>query len=842
MVIPKRSRHLLPALLLSLLPLVTRAQTVHWKPATGTLTQGQETQIQLVYENCTPKNRHPGLPATPGLHIQPTSSISTAHTLVNGQHSSTRSHTYRIRPTSPPGTTVTIPAFTIETSNGPITTAAATYTITAPASGKTGGGSTADANGLPATASLAPPPTPPYAGQVFPLVYTLELNPEHDPRYAPPQWENPPLAHEGFPERPARHDTLRNGTPRIRLQYTTRAMAPQTGELALPPLTQELALATRRDSFFGFAQHNRYTLTTPSPPITTRPLPLPSPPGFNGAIGQFKLASRITPRQVAAGNPVTWTLELAGTGNWPALTTLPSRDIPGALQLAAHPPAQKTPVKDKIFDATLSEDLILLPTQPGRYTLGPVQLSIFNPETDSYETLTAPATTIEVIPGATPPPALPHTVGDAAAETPPAPPPPPPPGPIPHDPLSQAPPATPPHGNLPRFALLLVLPPLLFPCLAWLLHARHRARATHPNQARRQAHRQLTRLHRQLRHQQPEPPAPGQLCHWQRLTATLAGIPHAAPTSSHFSLHPHVVPLWRATEDALYDGKPLPADWLADATRAHRKTRCPRVPIAATFRRKNLFPFFLLFFAPAAIAEPHAGALAAYASADYAAAETHLRAHLQTVPTDWVAHHNLALALAQQDRWAESAAHALAAFVQHPSPATQRHLRLAQAKSALPAPAPLRHFLEDSPQGRLAILANPTQWQNYLCAATILLTLTLVALVHRAYNARLRKKLPPWVVAAVLLINLLNLALPLLALRVYGVLAHPRTAIVWQPSTLYSIPTEASARQQVTTLPAGTLVTLGKTYLGWRQVACPDAETGWLRPGHTLALWICAKQ
>src|SRR5690606_6373084 len=74
---------------------------------------------------------------------------------------------------------------------------------------------------------------------------------------------------------------------------------------------------------------------------------------------------------------------------------------------------------------------------------------------------------------------------------------------------------------------------------------------------------------------------------------------------------------------------------------------------------------------PAARATPEQD----YANGEFAAAESGWRAAVELAPTDPAAHHNLSLALAQQGRWAEAAAHATVAFVQNPrDPALQWNL------------------------------------------------------------------------------------------------------------------------------------------------------------------------
>jgi hypothetical protein len=131
------------------------------------------------------------------------------------------------------------------------------------------------------------------------------------------------------------------------------------------------------------------SVTSDQPAIEVRPLPT-APAGFGGAVGQFKLASKIVPEKAAVGEPVTWTLELSGTGNWPEINGLPSREVSSDFQVV-QPKAKRTPAEGKLFDVTLAEDVVLVPTQPGNYALGPVNFTYFDPKSGTYKTVTAPA-------------------------------------------------------------------------------------------------------------------------------------------------------------------------------------------------------------------------------------------------------------------------------------------------------------------------------------------------------------------------------------------------------------------------------------------------------------------
>src|SRR5204862_98701 len=73
----------------------------------------------------------------------------------------------------------------------------------------------------------------------------------------------------------------------------------------------------------------------------------------------------------------------------------------------------RTPAEGKLFDVTLAEDVVLVPTKPGTYTLGPVAFTFFDPKTGAYVTKSAPRTTVTI----TSPTTSPITFGGKAPIT-----------------------------------------------------------------------------------------------------------------------------------------------------------------------------------------------------------------------------------------------------------------------------------------------------------------------------------------------------------------------------------------------------------------------------------------
>ncbi|WP_198529853.1 BatD family protein, partial [Geminisphaera colitermitum] len=359
------------------------AQTIRWEPSTGSLARDQETRLALVFENCKPKGEIT-LPTVDGLTFG-TPGISNQSININFNSYSSVILSYPVRAAQRPQ--IRIPSFIIETDRGKIAVPPAEYTVVE---------ATVDQSGTPlddvANSHFSLPKEPVWVGQVFPLTYRLNLALRHGPRLnGQLEWNPSPLVVEDWPAKPTETQYMRGSQKYATLAYTTRALATQTGAIQLNNAAYPIALVTGRNILD--AVYTAFTISTPPAALTIKPLPQPAPATFNGAVGDFTLTSKIVPENCTVGDPITWTLELTGTGNWPSITALPPRDVSRDFRVV-QPRAQKTQKDNTLFDATLSEDVILIPTKPGSYTLGPVELTVFDPVAGQYKTLTAPAVTI----------------------------------------------------------------------------------------------------------------------------------------------------------------------------------------------------------------------------------------------------------------------------------------------------------------------------------------------------------------------------------------------------------------------------------------------------------------
>lgn len=845
--------------------LVATGQSIRWDPSSGSFPRNQETRLDLIFENCEPKGeitlpKVDGLSfGTPSTNRQQSFNLNFGGGANQRQSYSSTTFSYPVRAEQRPE--IRIPAFTVETDRGKIAVEPVVFTV---------GEAKVDRAGTTledvASSHFSLPKESVWAGQIFPLTYRLNLAERLSPRLAGSiDWNSAPLVTEDWPKEPQITRFMRAGQNLASVTYNTRAFSPQTGVITLAIASQPVGLATGRD-FFGMASYTTYTISTAPASITVKPLPQPAPATFHGAVGDFTLTSKVVPEKGAVGEPITWTLELSGTGNWPAITALPPRNVSKDFRIV-QPRAQKTQKDNSLFDATLSEDVILIPTKPGTYTLAPVEITVFDPASGQYKNLITPATTIEAVAAAqpnaspsaqisNPSPGPAHPPSDAGKPTVgsqptlPA-----PPSGIPRDPLSSAAPAATPLST--SSLLLLALPLALWPLPLWFYLALRRARATDPLRPRREARERLAETLRQLRQNGADANdnTTAALLAWQHDAAILWNIHAAAPHARHFE-DSEWGKLWRETDRVLYQrDTQLASDWIDSAEKTLSTTRLPRFSPWRAFLPKNIAPFLtalvivsaVLCTLPSAhasdtvasgISNPKSqipAAIAAYTAADFKAAETAWRNQIATTPTDWTARHNLSLALAQQDRWPESASQAIAAFVQHPrneSVNWQLHLALSKAGYTPPETAP---FISDSPLGNLAQQASPIIWQYLLAGGILLLALALALALARAY-----RRLGRWssVLATLILISgLLAVIASVFSLHIYGSLRDTRSALIWRATTLYSVPTEVDEAQKTTPASAGTIVIMEKAYLGWQRVRFPNGQTGWLRTENLTPLW-----
>ncbi len=819
------------------------AQSVRWDPPGGTLAVGEATGLQLVFDDCEPKG-NPNPPRVTGLTLQLNGQSSNI-SIINGSYSHTVTCNFAALLTQKQS--IDIPAFEVETSKGKITVKAAHFD---PVGATVGGGKSLD---TAASSRLEVNPGSVWAGQVFDLTYAIQASHAYYPDFGRGSfdWNTDPLVTEDW-SNPSQFETQANGEAQTGLIRKTRAIAHKPGTYRLNPANEpiNLSVGVTGFGFFQQRQYQQFSVSSTTPAIEVRELPA-APSNFSKAVGNFKLESKVVPQNPGVGDPITWTIKLSGTGNWPDITGLPSRHVSRDFQII-QPKAKRTPAEGKLFDATLAEDVVLVPTQTGTYTLDPIQFTYFNPQTGTYETLQTAAQTITVSaatpttaagPQINPAPAtatsstaLPHIHIPEPAVLPSG---------LPRDPISQSDLSLAPISE--ESFNLTYISAGIFILLSWLAFSLIHASKSDPERPKREARVRLTRLLKIMQTAADQKELLTLLKVWQKDAALLWGLPSAAPTG--LSIKDALwISLWHDAESALYSqNQTLPKDWLARAANALKSHRVTSFNYFKGLYPRNLFPFLFSLLVITSLIQVSCLAEAAtntisnesaYRRGNFEDAAIGWQKTVSTTPNDWSARHNLSLALGQTDHWDLAEAEAAAAFVQHPQSAQVRWQLALSSEKANYIPGALAVLLTPGPTSEIAGKASPAEWQRYelLCAWTTTMLLTLLILL--AYQkSPLRRTFKLWFIISLIILTTAVGAISHAAIRCYGVTADSRSAIIWHQSTLRSIPTEADTAQKTIPLTAGSTGIAEKTFLGWIRLRFENGQTGWVRKDECIFIW-----
>lgn len=152
---------------------------------------------------------------------------------------------------------------------------------------------------------------------------------------------------------------------------------------------------------FGNMAYRDVPVHLKSAPVTVQVNALPTegkPADFGGAVGSFKITSKLSRENLSTDDVTTLTLTISGSGNL-KLFDAPRPNLPSGLDL--YDPnildtvtsRSTTIAGDKIITYTIA------PRKSGDYTIPPITFSWFDPSSNSYKTATTTAYKLHVTTG-----------------------------------------------------------------------------------------------------------------------------------------------------------------------------------------------------------------------------------------------------------------------------------------------------------------------------------------------------------------------------------------------------------------------------------------------------------
>ena len=197
-----------------------------------------------------------------------------------------------------------------------------------------------------------------------------------------------------------------------RFTVSRHALIPlRAGELVIPEVRARIG--TRGRGFLDPGQVAERASAEIKVAVSERP---PAPAGFGGAVGDLRYSASIEPAEIAFGESAVVTVELSGSGNLP-LVEAPS-PWPTCEGCEAYPPenVDRVVVDDSGIHGSRAWRVTVVPKQPGRLQLGPVELATFEPGAARYRRQSVGPLELTVTPPpATPTPVVPVAVAEGPA-------------------------------------------------------------------------------------------------------------------------------------------------------------------------------------------------------------------------------------------------------------------------------------------------------------------------------------------------------------------------------------------------------------------------------------------
>ena len=861
------------------------AQSVAWNDP-GPVAPNSVIQLELVFTDCQPQG-NVSLPRVNGLQVLSQPGRATSFSMINFQTSSSTTLSYSVQVNQ--SGRIPIPSFEVQTDKGKktVSSLALDASATAPPTQQAmpspfpfpsgffqnqppaGAASAVPAGAVRAEAAAEP--RNPYVGEIFDVNYRVMMSPGRSGRVkTTPLWDVQNFTAEAWD----RGQQIGSGGNQG-LQFHTRAMSPKTGRFELPVIRQKLDIDTPmggRSFFFTAPGSVEVEASTEPVVMEIQPLPAGAPAGFKGAVGQFMLESKMVPDQVNEGEPITWTLNLKGTGNWPMAVELPSRTVPAKMR-TIQPKLRREFDGIQVFTGGIVEDLVLIPTEAGEYELPAVKFVYFDPKKKSYETIEAKPPKISVLKEGTLRPSGPAQVTQAPAV-----------GSQPKQRggsgwggfgfgkptkvLQYGAPALPREplegtgfgmGPIPiGGARCIVVFPWLVLAGFWWWMAKKRAARTDPERSRKEALQSWMFSVQRLRLDFGNPEMREKnLLLWQKAVAETLGVDVATPSWSDISAaspsfrendREDLEKCWLESEEALYGRDPgLNGDWCERASTLANRIDLPPVKFWEALRPRNLFPWFgllLIFVLPMGVgaeekATPEAAVqtedpIALYREGSFEKAGEIWGGRVRKNLTDPKSRNNLGLAWFQVGDKERALANGLSAYLVAPQTGTVDWNFGIFAEAANQLDPAVRRLLEDSWAARLTAWAGILAWQLWLVAGSSVTALGFGLWLASGYFAG-HRKLFFRSGSAVVLFGAALAFLAGSALGVYGKLADRAAVMIVDVVPLRSVPTEVQQAEK--TYPPGSIAHREKEFLGWSKVRMANGDSGWIRTENLVPLF-----
>lgn len=373
-------------------PITVRAD---FQPAVVSI--GRMTQYVLTVEG-SGENVAGKLPTPDGLEISNTPATGRQFSFVNGVQTATFTYSFQVRPQRTGR--FQMPSWEVRVGERSFTVPEATLLVEEPG----------EEERTMLFMRLENVPEQPFVGEIIPADLVLyireDVYAQTDPRIGKPQSDADAFTiEEPPPDATARRRSRVDGLSYITTIWPVTLTPIKSGSQTLSFSVDLVLQVPRRrsgglfnDPFFGpslFREQQQMTAHTGDISLSIRDLPAANrPDSFSGAVGDFRLTNRLDRNQAELGEPLTLTLQLTGSGNFPRIAA-PNLDF--GSQWRVYPPKINfAPSDARGITGTLTMEYLLLPQDSATEFVPAIKWSFFHPENARYVSLETEALPVRI--------------------------------------------------------------------------------------------------------------------------------------------------------------------------------------------------------------------------------------------------------------------------------------------------------------------------------------------------------------------------------------------------------------------------------------------------------------
>lgn len=152
------------------------------------------------------------------------------------------------------------------------------------------------------------------------------------------------------------------------------------------------------DDFFDSYQDVKKSISCAPVKIHVKALPSGKPASFNGAVGDYKITSSLTPKDAKANESMTLKLQISGTGNLKFVKT-PEINFPADFEQYDPKVDNNLKISSAGVSGNKTIEYLVIPRSEGDFKIPGVAFSYFDPKTGTYKTLTTETYNVHVAKG-----------------------------------------------------------------------------------------------------------------------------------------------------------------------------------------------------------------------------------------------------------------------------------------------------------------------------------------------------------------------------------------------------------------------------------------------------------